>query len=143
MIFYASINKVNVFNCDITSFSYCKEPVCAASIENMGDQGKLYQGLDEVIKVDDLGPRKQIMLDQSDVIVCLPGGIGTYDEFFTVLTLKQVGSHNKPIYLLNSDDYFDALIALINHGIKEKTIKEGNYSLFEICDTPEELASKL
>ena len=115
----------------------------AASIENMGDQGKLYQGLDEVITVDDLGPRKQIMLDKSDVIVCLPGGIGTYDEFFTVLTLKQVGSHDKPIYLLNSDDYFDALIALINHGIKEKTIKEGNYNLFKIFDTPEELASEL
>ena len=115
----------------------------AASLENLGDQGKLYSSLDEVIKVDDLGPRKQIMLDKSDVIVCLPGGIGTYDEFFSILTLKQVGSHNKPIYLLNSDDYFDALIALINHGIKEKTIKEGNYNLFKIFDTPEELASEL
>ena len=115
----------------------------AASLENMGDQGKLYSNLDQVIKVDDLGPRKEIMVEKSDVIVCLPGGIGTYDEFFTALTLKQVGSHDKPIYLLNSDDYFDALIALINHGIKEKTIKEGNYSLFKIFDTPEELASEL
>ena len=115
----------------------------AASLENLGDQGKLYTGLDETITVDDLGPRKQIMLDKSDVIVCLPGGIGTYDEFFTALTLKQVGSHNKPIYLLNSDDYFDALIGLINQGIKEKTIKESNYDLFQIFDTPEELVANL
>lgn len=115
----------------------------AASLENLGDQGKLYQGLDETITVDDLGPRKQIMLEKSDVIVCLPGGIGTYDEFFTALTLKQVGSHDKPIYLLNSDDYFDALIGLINQGIKEKTIKESNYNLFKIFDTPEELVANL
>ncbi len=115
----------------------------AASLENLGDQGKLYMGLDETITVDDLGPRKQIMIDKSDVIVCLPGGIGTYDEFFTALTLKQVGSHNKPIYLLNSDDYFDALIGLINQGIKEKTIKESNYNLFKIFDTPEELVANL
>ena len=114
-----------------------------ASLENMADQGKLYQNLDEVIKVDDLGPRKQIMLEKSDAIVCLPGGIGTYDEFFTVLTLKQVGSHNKPIYLLNSDEYFEALIALINHGIKEKTIKPGNFNLFKVCETPEELVADL
>ncbi|MBP5469837.1 MAG: TIGR00730 family Rossman fold protein [Candidatus Riflebacteria bacterium] len=114
-----------------------------ASLENMADQGKLYLGLDEVIKVDDLGPRKQIMLDRADAIVCLPGGIGTYDEFFTVLTLKQVGSHNKPIYLLNSDDYFNALIGLINHGVQEKTIKPGNLKLFEVFDTPEELVAKL
>ena len=114
-----------------------------ASLENMADQGKLYLGLDEVIKVDDLGPRKQIMFDRADAIVCLPGGIGTYDEFFTVLTLKQVGSHNKPIYLLNSDDYFNALIGLINHGVQEKTIKPGNFDLFEVFDTPEELVAKL
>ena len=114
-----------------------------ASLENMADQGKLYLGLDEVIKVDDLGPRKQIMLDRADAIVCLPGGIGTYDEFFTVLTLKQVGSHKKPIYLLNSDDYFNALIGLINHGVQEKTIKPGNLKLFEVFDTPEELVAKL
>ncbi len=114
-----------------------------ASLENMADQGKLYQNLDEVIKVDDLGPRKQIMLEKSDAIVCLPGGIGTYDEFFTVLTLKQVGSHNKPIFLLNSDEYYEALIALINHGIKEKTIKSGNFNLFKVCETPEELVSLL
>lgn len=115
----------------------------AASLDNMGDQGKLYNNLDEVIKVDDLGPRKQIMLDKSDAIVCLPGGIGTYDEFFTILTLKQVGSHNKPIFLLNSDNYFDALISLINHGIQQKTIKKGNLDLFKVCNTPEELISKL
>lgn len=102
-----------------------------ASLENMADQGKLYLGLDEVIKVDDLGPRKQIMLDRADAIVCLPGGIGTYDEFFTVLTLKQVGSHKKPIYLLNSDDYFNALIGLINHGVQEKTIKPGNLNFLK------------
>ena len=115
----------------------------AANMDNMGDQGKLYDGLDEVVTVDDLGPRKQIMLDMSDVIVCLPGGIGTYDEFFTVLTLKQVGSHNKPIYLLNSDGYFDALVDLMNHGIAHNTIKKGNFSLFKVINTPEELVREL
>lgn len=115
----------------------------AANIDNMNDQGKLYKGLDEVVTVDDLGPRKQIMLDMADAIVCLPGGIGTYDEFFTVLTLKQVGSHQKPIYLLNSDNYFDALVALIDHGISKNTIKKGNLDLFKVCNTPEDLICDL
>ena len=115
----------------------------ATHLDNMSDQGKLYNGLDEVIKVDDLGPRKQIMLEKSDVIVCLPGGIGTYDEFFTVLTLKQVGSHNKPIYLLNSDNYYSALVSLIKQGVEQKTIKAGNLNLFKVCDTPEELVKLL
>lgn len=115
----------------------------AAHLDNLGDQGKLYNSLDEVVTVDDLGPRKQIMLDMSDVVVCLPGGIGTYDEFFTVLTLKQVGSHSKPIYLLNSDNYFDALVELINHGIAHNTVKKGNLNLFKVCNTSEELFADL
>lgn len=115
----------------------------ATHLDNMNDQGKLYKGLDEVVTVDDLGPRKQIMLDMSDAIVCLPGGIGTYDEFFTALTLKQVGSHKKPIFLLNSDNYFDAIVSLINHGIKANTIKAGNLDLFKVCNTPEALIDEL
>lgn len=115
----------------------------AAHADSLGEHGKLYEGLDEVITTDDMGPRKQLMLEKSDYIVCLPGGVGTYDEFFTVLALKQVGSHKKPIFLLNSDNYFDALVNLLKHGVEQKTIMPGNFDLFKVCPTPQSLIESI
>ena len=107
----------------------------------MIDQGLGCKDLDETIIVDDLRPRKQKMLEHSDVIVALPGGIGTYDEFFDLLTLKQLKRHNKPMYLLNIDGYYKPLMSLFEHGVKQKTIKPDNYNLFKMVNTPQELIS--
>jgi len=105
----------------------------------MIDRGIQHPDLDEAHGVEDLRPRKQAMLDKSDYIVALPGGIGTYDEFFDLLTMKQLQRHNKPMFLLNIADFFAPLMALFEHGIQQKTIKADNLSLFEKIDTPEEL----
>ena len=95
--------------------------------------------LDEIIQVEDLRPRKQKMLELSDYIVALPGGIGTYDEFFDLLTLKQLNRHQKAMFLLNTDNYFKPFLALIKHGIEQNTIKANTYELFKVAQTPEEL----
>lgn len=105
----------------------------------MIDRGIQHPDLDEAHGVEDLRPRKQAMLDKSDYIVALPGGIGTYDEFFDLLTMKQLQRHDKPMFLLNVADFFAPLLALFEHGIQQKTIKADNLSLFETADTPEEL----
>jgi len=107
--------------------------------EYMIEHGINHPDLDELHAVEDLRPRKQAMLDKSDYIVALPGGIGTYDEFFDLLTLKQLKRHNKPMFLLNSNNYFGPLLALFQHGIEQKTIKADNLDLFKCLSTPEEL----
>lgn len=107
--------------------------------EYMIERGINHPDLDEIHAVEDLRPRKQAMLDKSDYIVALPGGIGTYDEFFDLLTLKQLKRHNKPMFLLNTDDYFKPLLALFQHGIEHKTIKPEHLELFQSFATPEEV----
>lgn len=105
----------------------------------MIEQGLAFEELDETIVVDDLRPRKQKMLDHSDVIVALPGGVGTYDEFFDLLTLKQLKRHSKPMYLFNIDGYFQPLLNLFEHGVVQNTIKTDNYDLFQVANSATEL----
>lgn len=63
--------------------------------------------------------RKKVMFMNSDAIVVLPGGAGTLDEFFEALTWRQIGLHEKPLFVLNIDGYWDPLLALIDHVIAE------------------------
>ena len=107
--------------------------------EYMVKKGINHPELDKIIEVEDLSPRKQAMLENSDHIVALPGGIGTFDEFFDLLTMKQLKRHNKPMYLLNTDSYYEPLMNLLKHGIEKKTINADNLQLFKIANTPEEL----
>ncbi len=107
--------------------------------EYMVEKGIQHPDLDELHQVADLRPRKQAMLEKSDYIVALPGGIGTYDEFFDLLTLKQLGRHSRPMFLLNLDNFFAPLLALVQHGIAQKTIKLDNLELFKVADSPEQL----
>ncbi|HAE41001.1 MAG TPA: TIGR00730 family Rossman fold protein [Candidatus Riflebacteria bacterium] len=111
--------------------------------EYMIERGINHPDLDEMHSVDRLRPRKQAMLDKSDYIVALPGGIGTYDEFFDLLTLKQLKRHNKPMFLLNTDGYFKPLLALFQHSIEQKTIKAEHMELFKTLSTPEEVLKSI
>jgi len=109
----------------------------------MIERGINHPDLDELHTVEDLRPRKQAMLEKSDYIVALPGGIGTYDEFFDLLTLKQLKRHNKPMFLLDTNGYFTPLLALFRHGIEQKTIKAEHLDLFKTCASPEELLKSI
>lgn len=105
----------------------------------MIDRGIQHPALDEMQAVEDLRPRKQAMLEKSDYIVALPGGIGTYDEFFDLLTMKQLARHDRPMFLLNLDNFFEPLLALFKHGIAQKTIRAEHLNLFQVADTPGQL----
>ena len=63
--------------------------------------------------------RKKVMFMNADAIVTLPGGAGSLDELFEVLTWRQLGLHQKPVYLLNVNGFWDPLIALLDHIIAE------------------------
>lgn len=75
--------------------------------------------LDTFIVTETMHERKKVMLMNADAIVVLPGGAGSLDEFFEVLTWRQLGLHSKHIYLLNSDGYWDKLISLMNHIVDQ------------------------
>lgn len=81
------------------------------------EQGR--RDLGQFVITEDMHERKKVMFMNSDAIVVLPGGAGTLDEFFEVLTWRQIGLHEKPILLLDTEGYWQPLIALIDHSIAE------------------------
>lgn len=79
------------------------------------EKGK--RDLTQLVVTEDMHERKKVMFMNSDAIVVLPGGAGSLDEFFEVLTWAQIGLHRKPIFLLDSEGYWQPLIALLDHII--------------------------
>lgn len=75
--------------------------------------------LGQTLITENMHERKKVMFMNSDAIVVLPGGAGSLDEFFEVLTWGQIGLHSKPIYLLNIGGYWDPLLALLGHVIEQ------------------------
>lgn len=81
--------------------------------------GVLYEECAEFIYTEDMRSRKKQLEEKCDAIVVLPGGIGTFDEFFEVFTLNALGQSNKPIALYNVKGYYTKLTDLINHAVRE------------------------
>ncbi len=75
--------------------------------------------LSRFVITENMHERKKVMFMNADAIVVLPGGAGSLDEFFEVLTWRQLGLHSKPVFLLNTEGYWDKLIALIAHVIDQ------------------------
>ena len=93
--------------------------------------------------VDNMHERKALMSELSDAFVALPGGLGTFEELFEVVTWAQLGFHRKNIGLLNVAGYFDPLIGLIDHAIKEGFIKSKNRELIVAEERPDRLLRQL
>ncbi len=105
--------------------------------------GILYEHCDELIRPDDMRTRKRMMEDTSDAFVVTPGGIGTFDEFFEIMTLRQLGRTPKRIAILNVDHYFDPLIALLQNAVDQHFMRESRGILYEVFDDPEKLLDYL
>lgn len=94
---------------------------------------------DELIKPDTMRERKQIMEDNSDAFIVVPGGIGTFEEFFEILTLKQLCRHNKPIVIYNIKGYYDELIHSIDKAIEKGFIRKTCKDLYLTTDNVDEI----
>lgn len=103
------------------------------------EPGVLYQTCTEMIFTETMRQRKEIMEDRADGFIMTPGGIGTYEEFFEILTLKQLGRHDKPIGILNTAGYFDDLARLLEDTAARGFMGEHCLKLYSIADTPEKL----
>lgn len=97
-----------------------------------------HRGLTKMHLVDTMHERKQIMYDHADVFVILPGGFGTLDEMFEVITWRQIGVHDKPVVILNHEGYWDDLVRLMDHIIERKFAKPNTREFYTVVrDVPE------
>lgn len=87
--------------------------------------------------------RKALMADLSDAFIALPGGFGTLEEFFEVLTWSQLGLHAKPCGILNVLDYYSPLLAMLDRAVDERFLKAQNRALILARETPTELLQAL
>ncbi|WP_435260032.1 TIGR00730 family Rossman fold protein [Thioclava sp. FR2] len=99
--------------------------------------------LTQLVITEDMHERKKVMFMNSDAIVVLPGGSGSLDEFFEVLTWRQIGLHQKPIFLLNTDGYWDHLIQLMKHVVASGFAEDTTLSHFRAVANVAELEELL
>ena len=99
--------------------------------------------LTQFIITEDMHERKKVMFMNSDVIVVLPGGAGSLDEFFEVLTWAQIGLHKKPIYLLNIKGYWDPLLTLLRHIIDQGFADASVLDFVQVVDSVALLQTRL
>lgn len=98
-----------------------------------------HTGVTRLEVVADMHARKARMAELADAFVALPGGYGTFEELFEVITWAQLGLHRKPIGLLNVAGYFGALATLVDQALAEGFIRTEHRQLVTIADTPEAL----
>ncbi|MBF0276879.1 MAG: TIGR00730 family Rossman fold protein [SAR324 cluster bacterium] len=101
-----------------------------------------HQGLTDLRIVASMHERKAMMADLADGFIALPGGLGTLEELFEVLTWAQLGFHEKPCGLLNICGYYDKLIAFVEHAIDELFVKEEHRSILLLEENPEKLLDR-
>ncbi len=101
--------------------------------------GVLYEECTEFIYTETMRERKQIMEDKSDAFIMTPGGVGTFEEFFEIVTLKQLNRHQKAIAILNTKGYFDLIKKLMNTSAKRGFMKDETLKLYEFFKDPQKL----
>lgn len=101
--------------------------------------GILYKECSEFIFTDTMRERKELMEKLSDAFIMAPGGIGTYEEFFEVLTLKQLGQLNKPIAVFNVNGYYDLLLRLLEDTVSKGFMKASCLDIFGILDDADQM----
>ncbi len=105
------------------------------------DWERQHNGITQLIIVEDMHIRKKKMYELCDAAIILPGGFGTMDEFFEMLTWNQLSIHDKELFILNSDGYYDHLIHLIQHMEKEGFLHTEAVRRINIISEPQELLS--
>ena len=98
-----------------------------------------HQNLTELIETDSMHERKALMYERSDAFAALPGGLGTLDELAEIATWRQIGSHAKPVGMLNVDGYFGALLSWLDRVVDDGLLNEDNRALLHSATTPSAL----
>jgi len=107
--------------------------------ENLRQLEQEHHALSKIIIVDSMHTRKEIMYRKSDLFVIFPGGFGTMDEMFEIITWRQLRLHHKPILIFNQNGYWDHLIKLMENIIETGFARPETYSFYKVVNTLEEL----
>jgi uncharacterized protein (TIGR00730 family) len=110
---------------------------------DLADKEVGHNGLTQLQVVDSMHERKMRMAKLSDGIIALPGGLGTLEELFEMLTWSQLGFHNKPIGLVNVAGYYDLLLAFLDHSVVERFVKPEHRDLLLMERDPEQLLDRM
>jgi uncharacterized protein (TIGR00730 family) len=102
-----------------------------------------HKNLSELHIVESMHERKALMSELSDGFIALPGGIGTFEELFEVLTWQQLGVQAKPCGLLNTSEYFEHLLNLLDHAVNEKFLKPFHRDMLLAADDAKQILEKL
>ena len=97
----------------------------------------------ELHVVDNMHERKRMMAERADAFLALPGGIGTFEEFFEAWTWRQLGYHDKPIGLLNAGGYYDPLLAFLQGSVQHGFMSDWQIDLVMVGDEAETLLQRL
>ena len=112
-------------------------PVSLKNIENE------HQSLTEIIIVGSMHERKKLMFDLTDAFVIFPGGFGTMDEMFEILTWRQLQLHEKPVIIFNHEGYWDKLVALMDNIIDTGFARPVTREFYEVVDNMDDILKKL
>lgn len=104
----------------------------------MVEQGWHHSELTELIEVESMHERKQLMADLSDAVIALPGGCGTLEELLEIITWKQLGLYLNPVVILNINHYFDPLLAMLRLAVDEQFMRPQHAEMWAVAETPEE-----
>ncbi len=102
-----------------------------------------HTGIPDLIVVASMHQRKSQMADMADGFIALPGGIGTLEGFFEILTWGQLGIHNKPCGVLNVAGYFDSLIGFLDHAVQEGFLTEEHRRMIPVESDPGKLLARM
>ena len=102
----------------------------------MVDNGWLHQGLTETIITPSMHERKNRMAQMADAVVALPGGTGTFEELFEIITWKMLGLFVKPIIILNTDHYYDPLLEMLDRTAERHFMNPVFKKLWAVAETP-------
>ena len=91
-----------------------------------------FENCTEFIHTETMRERKRLLEEKADAFIITPGGIGTFDEFFEILTLKQLGRHNKAICIYNIDGYFDKMLEMMQVCVDQKFITDDCRNLYKV-----------
>ncbi len=102
-----------------------------------------HEGITKLYVVDSMHERKAKMANMSDAFIIMPGGIGTLDEFMEIYTWQQLGYHQKPIGLLNTNHYFDKLISMMDNMVSEGFLNSETRKRLIIKNQPEDIVQSV
>ncbi|MCH8549641.1 MAG: TIGR00730 family Rossman fold protein [Balneolaceae bacterium] len=106
--------------------------------ENLFSKEVAHRGITRLITVRDMHQRKSHMAELADAFVAFPGGFGTMEELFEIITWNQIGIMKKPVTVMNIDGFYDPLIRMMDHAMETGFIKPANREIVQVAETLEE-----